>query len=211
MLNEQSQLLLRVLTGPNAGAEALLASGTTVLGTAETSDLVLADPAVAAAHVRILVDGDAATLQIEDEPVRIADKTVTEQTIQLADYQVFRLGGSSCAIGRTNEDWPKFAAADLLTDVIAPPAAEGDETATPIEGDVLQGEGPGEAGAASEPASIAIGPAVVLGCVADRGWRSLAPLLSRSCCWPGPVFMLPLSLEGPRMPTCAKGPIRVRF
>lgn len=162
MLNEQSQLLLRVLTGPNAGAEALLASGTTVLGTAETSDLVLADPAVAAAHVRILVDGDTATLQIEDEPVRIADKVATGQTIQLADYQVFRLGGSSCAIGRRNEDWPKFAAADLLADAIVPPAAEGDETATPIEGDVLQGEGPGEAGAASEPASIAIGPAVVL-------------------------------------------------
>ena len=162
MLNEQSQLLLRVLTGPNAGAEALLASGITVLGTAEASDLVLADPAVAAAHVRILVEGDTATLQIEDEPVRIGGEIVAKRTVQLADHQVFRLGESSCAIGRMNEDWPKFAAADLLTDVIAPPAAEGDETAPPTEGEAVQGEDSEDAGAASEPASLAIGPAVVL-------------------------------------------------
>ena len=123
MLNEQPQLLLRVLTGPNAGAEALLASGATVLGNAETSDLVLADPAIVAAHVSILVEGERAVLQVEGEPVWIGGAFVTEQTVELADYQVFRLGGSSCAIGRHGDDWPDFDPADLFADTFAPPAA----------------------------------------------------------------------------------------
>ena len=64
--------LLHVLSGANQGAEAPLDDGAWIIGTGATADLTFAEPALAEAHVRIVVAGGDCRIMAagEKEPVR---------------------------------------------------------------------------------------------------------------------------------------------
>ena len=69
---EMQRFILRVLTGPNAGAEALLGERTTI-GSAETDDITIGDGALAPGHFTIEVTGGAINVVVGDSPLALKD------------------------------------------------------------------------------------------------------------------------------------------
>ncbi|WFU14881.1 FHA domain-containing protein [Bradyrhizobium sp. CB3481] len=55
LTGDQAKLALRVLSGPNAGAETCLGEGTWLVGCNETDDLTFGDPELVGSHIRIAI------------------------------------------------------------------------------------------------------------------------------------------------------------
>ena len=70
---DSQRLILKVLAGPNAGAEAVVARRTSV-GSGEAADIVLADPGLAAAHFTLLIQGASISVEVGDSPVFIKNE-----------------------------------------------------------------------------------------------------------------------------------------
>ncbi|RUW20436.1 EscD/YscD/HrpQ family type III secretion system inner membrane ring protein, partial [Mesorhizobium sp. M1A.F.Ca.IN.020.06.1.1] len=56
MAGDNANLILRVLSGPNQGAETSLEEGVWLIGASDTADLTFADPELADTHLRIAVE-----------------------------------------------------------------------------------------------------------------------------------------------------------
>ncbi|TIX34788.1 MAG: hypothetical protein E5V34_04700, partial [Mesorhizobium sp.] len=56
LARDDAKLSLRVLSGPNRGAETPLEEGVWLIGASDTDDLTFADPELAATHLRIKVE-----------------------------------------------------------------------------------------------------------------------------------------------------------
>jgi type III secretion system YscD/HrpQ family protein len=116
---ELQHLLLRILTGPNAGAEARL-SGKTIIGSSSAADITISDPELAAEHFALQVDGDAVVIMVGDAPVTIGGESRSNGTFRIALFDLIKFGTTCCAVGREGAAWPAFSPADLLPP--APPA-----------------------------------------------------------------------------------------
>lgn len=58
LTGEQAKLTLRVLSGPNLGAETWLGEGTWLIGSHDTDDLTFGEPELAGSHIRIAVESE---------------------------------------------------------------------------------------------------------------------------------------------------------
>ncbi|MBQ3810953.1 MAG: hypothetical protein II839_09075 [Kiritimatiellae bacterium] len=89
------KFLLKIVQGPNAGAEIALVEGVRVtLGSADSCDIVLADPTLAAEACAIEASADSVTLSVpgsEPEP--------------LAPLQVRSFGSTALAVGPADSPW----------------------------------------------------------------------------------------------------------
>ena len=56
MDTDQQRTLIKILTGPHAGAEALLDPGAYVLGADDVCDIILQDSGVAGRHMRLKLE-----------------------------------------------------------------------------------------------------------------------------------------------------------
>lgn len=119
------RMILRILTGPNAGAEATLAQRT-VVGSSEAADIVIGDPALAPEHFTIVVDGDSLGIIVGESPVEIAHEARSNGTFRLASFDIIKFGATCCAIGPEGVGWPAFGTADLLP---APPPPQPEASA----------------------------------------------------------------------------------
>ena len=138
------KFLLKIVQGPNAGAEIALVEGVRVtLGSADSCDIVLADPTLAAEACAIEASADSVTLAVPgSEPER------------LAPLQVRSFGSTALAVGPADSPWgPLVWEAPAGGD-----AAEGanesarPESAPPKEADAESTAKPADE-AAAEPAA----------------------------------------------------------
>lgn len=144
------KFLLKIVQGPNAGAEIALVEGVRVtLGSADSCDIVLADPTLPAEACAIEASADSVVL----EPHGGASET-------LAPLQVRSFGSTALAVGPADAPWGPLsweapaaaepaAAAEEAADAPPPPPAEG---TPPVPGAATSG-GTEKAGAGpAEPA-----------------------------------------------------------
>ncbi len=117
---EMQRFVLKVLTGPNAGAEAVLGERT-VVGSAETDDIMIGDAVLAPGHFTIETKAAAISLVVGDAPVTIKTETKGKGTYALAPFDLIKFGSTCCAIGPEGAVWPAFNPSDLLPPL--PPAA----------------------------------------------------------------------------------------
>jgi type III secretion system YscD/HrpQ family protein len=117
---ELQHLLLRILTGPNAGAEARL-SGRTIVGSSSAADITIADPELAPEHFALQVDGDAVSIAVGDTPVTIGSEARSNGTFRIALFDLIKFGTTCCAVGPEGAAWPAFSPADLLPPAPPPP------------------------------------------------------------------------------------------
>jgi type III secretion system YscD/HrpQ family protein len=106
-------LILRILSGPNTGAEAVL-SGRLVVGSADTADIVISDPALKPEHFTILPEGSAASVLVGDAPLFIKGEARRNGAYKLVPFDLVKFGSTCLAIGPQGADWPTFSQADLL-------------------------------------------------------------------------------------------------
>jgi type III secretion system YscD/HrpQ family protein len=137
------RFILRVLTGPNAGAEAALGERTTI-GSADTDDIMIGDGALAPGHFTIEVKGGAINLVVGDSPLTLKDEARTRGTFPVQPFDLIKFGSTCCAIGPEGAAWPAFTPADLLPPV--PPAA-----APPVEAEAADAPPPADEAAEPEP------------------------------------------------------------
>ena len=95
---EMQRFILRVLTGPNAGAEALLGERT-VVGSGESDDLTIGDGALAAGHFTIQVKGETLVLVVGDTPLTVKAEAKGKGAYQIAPFDLIKFGSTCCAIG----------------------------------------------------------------------------------------------------------------
>ncbi len=115
-------MILRILSGPNAGAEAALGQRT-VVGSSEAADIVVGDPGLAPEHFTIVVEGDLLGIVVGDVPVEIGREPRSSGTFRIAPFDLIKFGSTCCAIGPESAIWPPFSPADLLPAPHRPPAS----------------------------------------------------------------------------------------
>ncbi|EHR71428.1 hypothetical protein BurJ1DRAFT_2599 [Burkholderiales bacterium JOSHI_001] len=121
---------LRVLQGPQQGAQAPLPEGQTVLlamqpaGLAADADIQLRDPQASALRLAITAQGGAAQLQVLEGELDLDDQRLTPgQTLRWACGQPLTLGRTVIACGP--EDQPVWTLAPELADELPAPALAG--------------------------------------------------------------------------------------
>ncbi|MDR1519822.1 MAG: FHA domain-containing protein [Planctomycetota bacterium] len=91
--------LLKLLAGPQAGAELVLAPGAYTLGSADDADLVLLDAAVRPRHAVLrIADSGWVVEPLDGAEVRL-DGRLLSAVAPVAPYQVITLGGVHLALG----------------------------------------------------------------------------------------------------------------
>lgn len=116
------RLVLRVLAGPNAGAEATLATRT-VIGSGEAADIVIGDPDVRLEHFSIELVGDQATLVVGSDAVIVKGQARTDDRLPLAPFDLVQVGSTICAIGPRQGEWPSLSLSDFVRAQAEPVAA----------------------------------------------------------------------------------------
>lgn len=124
--------LLKIVQGPNAGAEIALVEGVAVtLGRGDDCDIVLAD----------------ATLP--EEPLTIetgADGAVTAGGERLERFHVKTVGATSFAIGPAEGAWQALVWPKTAAEEAPPPAADIPEAGAGVSGETGDGDAPGRDG-----------------------------------------------------------------
>lgn len=143
------KFLLKIVQGPNAGAEIALVEGVRVtLGSADSCDIVLADPTLPAEACAIEASADSVVL----EPHGGAAET-------LAPLQVRSFGSTALAVGPADAPWGPLAweapsrseATEVASEASAERAPEAEKTETASA--PSENSGPDSAGASSAETS----------------------------------------------------------
>jgi type III secretion system YscD/HrpQ family protein len=135
--------LLRVLSGPQRGAELPLVTGTYAIGSGDDDAVILVDPKVAVHHATLVVTADGVRCVPEGGRVRLERNEVPGAGVALRPFQLFGLGETFLAIGPKDEPWPEIALPGLPLAPAAPPAtAEQGLPAKPITGEKGAGTRP---------------------------------------------------------------------
>ncbi len=112
----QGPYLLKLLAGPNQGAEIALNEETLLIGSGQTADIVLSDSLVAAEHVRIRVEKNVVTLLALAPGV--AYKTRVLEVGKVEELELFTpvgIGTSYFVVGPRDARWPQFTLEELLS------------------------------------------------------------------------------------------------
>ena len=110
-----SLTVLKLLSGPQMGAEIRLGDGDYLIGTDDDSDVVLQDDSVAPEHVLLRVRGEQALVEVKDRSAVIGKHgfSTGEQT-EISLPSVIGLGTTYVALGPEGTDWLSLALPDTL-------------------------------------------------------------------------------------------------
>ncbi len=166
--------LLKIIQGPNAGAEiALPDSGRVKLGAGDGCDLVVADSTLPAEAVELDCSATGVSATILAEGCAIGPNPVAKgDTKPLAPFDIVALGSTRFAIGPDGQPWPAIdipviAAPSVATP--APPASDAPESSAPAPED----SAPDKPVKADKPGSHRAGSAIAC----------FARWLFRTICW----------------------------
>ncbi len=117
MLAQQEQVVLKLFSGPQVGAEAALPPGEYLIGRDLTCDIVIDDILVEAQHCRLFVTDDTVELEAIDGPVYVEGQPFTGGTVDLFDY--IMIGGSCFALGTNKSQWPARPLPEIRRDPVS--------------------------------------------------------------------------------------------
>lgn len=116
----QTRFRLKVLSGPQSGAEMLLPDGRRLIGRDDACDILLADDAVAPRHAALVIErGQCSIEALEGASVVIDGRRVTHSPLR--PFQLFTLGATHLAAGPADQAWPLIELPAIGSSV---PAAE---------------------------------------------------------------------------------------
>ncbi|MDR3117276.1 MAG: type III secretion system inner membrane ring subunit SctD [Puniceicoccales bacterium] len=124
---ETPSFLLRLISGPHAGAEVLLdgQDPRVVLGSGEGADVVLADALVEPEHVEISLREGKLFIRSLGGRVFVGGKPIDEEMVPLLPFQFVTVGTTQLVGGPAEGEWPQLRAGDaprleeLVTEVPA--------------------------------------------------------------------------------------------
>lgn len=132
-MTQKTNHILKILSGPNLGAEVALVHGEYTIGSGDACDIILADSAIADCHLRLFVQQDTVT-------VFPLDGKVLRETLQLdtdgevvGDFIPLTVGGTHICFGPANEAWPNLPVSSLLEGAGAPESSPFDSTGAATE------------------------------------------------------------------------------
>jgi type III secretion system YscD/HrpQ family protein len=168
-------LVLRVLSGANRGAETRLSDGVWTIGTNEDADLTFAEPSLAPAHIRIVVEAARAEITVAAPGVIVgAAQLMPGQAVSVEALTPVRVGATVFAIGPSGSDWSAVAVAPEAA--TQPPDRPSSEAAAPPQA-IVTPQAPGAAVAPRRRlppiAAIALGVLAAMALAAWPGYRLL--------------------------------------
>ncbi|MCK1449658.1 hypothetical protein IVB36_01690 [Bradyrhizobium sp. 35] len=129
LTGDQGQLILRVLSGPNKGAETSLSEGVWLIGSDDADDLTFADPELIASHLRIAVEAGRIQITALAPGVLIGGSDCpTECPTTLDPLTPVQVGRTIFSIGPTGGSFPDMDSSverRRLHAEHAPPGLEG--------------------------------------------------------------------------------------
>lgn len=130
MAVQHTNFVLKVLNGINSGAMVRLKTGSLVIGSAMSSDIILYDENIADQHVQLLVTPGGVTLQPLAQPVFVDGNEVTSEGVELRAPQLVRLGGIELVVSDERQLAGKSSAAGAKSKKPTQSAARRPQTAT---------------------------------------------------------------------------------
>ncbi len=116
MSQHQNPLLLKILSGANAGAEMELDPGDWILGSDEESQLFVLDVGITAQHVLLHIDESGIlTLTPKNGAVSVNGEALPTSGAVVEPLTVFTVGGTHMACGPHDTTWPTLSLPSLLT------------------------------------------------------------------------------------------------
>jgi type III secretion system YscD/HrpQ family protein len=106
--------LLRLLSGPHAGAEVELDEHdkVVVIGSDNSCDLVLADALAAPKHASFQYEGGGIRLTPLDGQVFLDGKLVPKESVSVPAFRFITIGTTQIVAGATDAEWPVISIAD---------------------------------------------------------------------------------------------------
>ena len=100
--------LLKILTGPHVGSEAVLSPGVYLLGRDDDCDIILHDTSLAGQHFELNLESDKIGLRIlaKDRKSYINGIAIDDDSIDVNPYQVISTGTFFFVLGSAQEAWP---------------------------------------------------------------------------------------------------------
>lgn len=107
--------VLKLLSGPQQGAEAQLNDGTSYLiGGDDECDIVLQGESVAPKHLRLVVEPGRIHLDVQEQPVVVGNRHLPSgQTTDFPTGVVIQLGKVCIGVGPENTDWSQAVWPDI--------------------------------------------------------------------------------------------------
>lgn len=113
MSTNRKQWLLKVIAGPNKGAEIELRSGKMLIGSDDECDVILHDVLIAPQHVEIETAANGVTAAPLGGRVYVNGKRIRDAMQAVPEFAFISIGGSHVAIGLDGVRWPLLSAADI--------------------------------------------------------------------------------------------------
>ena len=106
-MESDERFILKVLTGPNQGAELELSAGAYVIGSADECDVNFSDALVAPRHLSVELSEDSIVAKRLDGKVFVDGKPMvdTRQTIKF--FQFVTAGSTYFLFGPAGREWPQ--------------------------------------------------------------------------------------------------------
>jgi len=132
MNGQERRILLKLLSGPNAGAEMELRPGDWMLGSDEESDLVLLDAGIRAQHLLLHISPEGAlTLTPKGGLVMVNGTPLPGEGLALPPFTLFTVGGAHICWGPSDASWPDLTPPPLVFQAEEKHAALDGETQAP--------------------------------------------------------------------------------
>ncbi|MDR1528387.1 MAG: type III secretion system inner membrane ring subunit SctD [Puniceicoccales bacterium] len=112
MNKKDSEFLLKILSGNHQGAETVFGYETVVVGSSNSSDVVLSDSFIEPRHMEITFSAEEIRLKPLNSKVFVDGKLVKDETIAIEEFQFITIGSTHIVIGPANQTWPAISAAD---------------------------------------------------------------------------------------------------
>lgn len=108
MTKQGKGYLLKIFSGPHAGAEIPLARGAYILGSDDDCDIIISDPGVAARHIRLSLSDGRMVVSAMEEAFYLDGEKAGDGEPELAPFQIVTIGATHFAIGPGEEAWPSI-------------------------------------------------------------------------------------------------------
>ncbi len=110
----ERQIVLKVLSGPQLGAEAVLTEGEYTLGSGDSCDLSITDVLIAPKHIRIEIESHATYITPLATPTYYNGKPMEDNNrVTWNAYDFVSVGSTHLVIGSPSASWPPLKAPAL--------------------------------------------------------------------------------------------------
>ena len=140
MAEPSQKFLVKILSGNHVGAEMELPSGSTIIGSGGSADVVLTDTLIAPSHLQLDVDDGQVFAIPLAQPTHLSGEEIVEKA-EVSNFSIITMGTTHIAIGQGKTKWPDLELPDLSVIATAKsvPVQEVEETEN-VEGEEEQPE-----------------------------------------------------------------------